>query len=82
VNEDEDEVFVEKFCSQCGKMSWDSQTGTYNECHDILENGEPTNSMEPCDTVGTRVMTNSEQTTYYYADGRVEKFDNGGDRID
>jgi len=38
--------------------------------------------MEPCDTVGTCVMTNSEQTTYYYADGRVEKFDNGGDRID
>jgi hypothetical protein len=29
----QDEIFVEKFCSICGKISWDSQTGSYNERH-------------------------------------------------
>lgn len=40
--------FVEKSCSKCGKWSWDSKTGSYNEMHQLEEGGP----QEPCDFDG------------------------------
>jgi len=73
----DDEIFVELFCSVCRKMSWDSQTGDYNETHQM---GRRT---VPCNTNGTRVETTNEGvTTVYFPDGRVEKYDVDGNRLD
>lgn len=39
-------VFQEKCCSTCGKISWDSQTGGYNETHEVR------GKISKCDTNG------------------------------
>jgi hypothetical protein len=73
------EIFVEKFCSICGKISWDSQAGTYNETHRVANRTIGT----PCNTNGTRVETTNEGvTTAYFPDGRVEKYDADGKEME
>lgn len=42
-----DKPFVEKKCT-CGKFSWDSEFGSYNERHDNPKTGK----SEPCNTNG------------------------------
>lgn len=75
----EDNVFVEKFCSICGKISWDNITGSYNETHPVANKTIGT----PCNTNGTRVETTDEGiTTAYFADGRVEKYDADGKEME
>lgn len=70
----EDEIFIEKWCSMCGKLSWDSQSGYYNETHVNPRNG----ANYPCNMNGTRAeSTNDGVTTFYYVDGTVKKYRDG-----
>lgn len=41
-------ALVEKKCSYCGKFSWDSSSGLYNETHVNKSTGK----TENCDTNG------------------------------
>jgi hypothetical protein len=69
----ENKVFVEKFCSICGKISWDSESGDYNETHQVRSR------TVPCNDKGTQFETTPEGIiTAYFADGRVEKYDIDG----
>jgi hypothetical protein len=76
----DDVIFVEKFCSVCGKMSWDSTTGDYNETHEI---GRRHPRTVACNTVGTQVETFSTgrlRVTYF--NGRVELYDINGKLVE
>jgi hypothetical protein len=42
-------ALTEKACSVCGKWSWDSQTGSYNETHPDPK--DPSKTVK-CDTNG------------------------------
>lgn len=41
-------VFTEKCCSGCGKINWDSQTGNYQQTHEIK------GKTVKCDTNGEK----------------------------
>jgi hypothetical protein len=43
-------ALTEKKCSVCGKFSWDSDSGSYRERHDVKRRGVTVS--EPCDTNG------------------------------
>lgn len=42
-----DKPYIERKCSYCGKFSWDSEFGSYNETHD-----DPNGKKQKCDTLG------------------------------
>ena len=44
---------TEKWCSVCGKISWDSDFGSYHERHDDPKTGKSV----PCDTNGRSETT-------------------------
>lgn len=73
-----DETFYEKFCSICGKMSYDSETGDYNEKHLAGRRAIP------CNQQGTMVATNPRNhvSTYYFTDGTVKKYGPDGKEME
>jgi len=59
----EDKVFVEKCCSRCERLTWDNESGTYNEL-DCPVDGKP------CDNEGRQYHTDGEGSlTVYDKDG-------------
>lgn len=45
-------ALTEKRCSVCGKISWDSDFGTYNETHETTDG-----KTVKCDTNGETIVT-------------------------
>jgi hypothetical protein len=45
-------ALIEKKCSTCGKFSWDSSTGSYNETHDVKNRRGDVIGTAKCDTNG------------------------------
>jgi hypothetical protein len=65
-----DEVFVEKCCSRCDRISWDSMVGKYTDpCGKKGISG----ALLRCDTDGRRMETDNT--------GHVEQFDKDGNNI-
>jgi len=44
-------LFVEKCCSKCGQVNWDSLQGNYHNDHTIKK-GKGSTKLESCDTNG------------------------------
>jgi hypothetical protein len=60
------EPFIEKCCSRCERLTWDSTTGVYNEL-------DCPNDGKPCDTKGIQWWTDGE--------GKLSKHDKDGTLI-
>ena len=63
----QDDIFVEKCCSRCDRISWDSMVGNYNEV--CLKKGR-LGAILRCDLLGRRMETDSK--------GNVRSFDKDG----
>jgi hypothetical protein len=66
----QDEIFVEKCCSRCDRISWDSMVGNYNE---VCTKKGRLGAILRCDIVGRRMETDGE--------GNVRSFDKDGNEI-
>ena len=66
----EDGIFVEKCCSRCDRMTWDSMVGFYNET--CTRRGR-FGAIVRCDILGRRMETDN--------DGNVRSFDKDGNDI-
>lgn len=50
--EGEQMALIEKKCSVCHKFSWDSQTGSYNEEHEVKDRKGNVTGTAKCNTNG------------------------------
>lgn len=63
----DDGIFVERCCSRCDRIAWDSLVGNYNmNCTKKGRQG----AILHCDIIGRRMETDSE--------GKVRMFDKDG----